>query len=232
MPHPAGIANRQIHSIKRPVTFETLELLEEGARHPAAVNMAVDEVLLRQTRVPILRVYGWQKAAVTFGYFEKWAPLFAEFPDREIIRRWTGGGVVHHGRDWTYSLIIPRPFVNLPPPESYRRIHQKLGEALNGNFMVAPQAAKKKMSAACFENPARYDLLAGEHKIAGAAQRRSRFGLLHQGSVQGCAIPEGLAQRFAACLARKVTPRTFEDLPAAEALAAAKNATETWNRKY
>ena len=217
--------------------FETLELLVEGAVHSAAVNMAVDEALLRRTRVPILRVYGWRRAAITFGYFEKWAPLFAEFPDRELIRRWTGGGVVHHGRDWTYSLIVPRgdPFARLPAAETYRLIHLALGEALRAagyEPAVAPQAAPRT-SAACFENPARYDLLVGADKIAGAAQRRSRFGLLHQGSVQGVVIPEGFARRLAARLARRVVPRALEacERQTAEALAAAKYATEAWNRR-
>jgi len=98
---------------------------------------------------------------------------------------------------------------------------------------VTPQAAPK-VSQACFENPAQYDLLAAGHKIAGAAQRRSRFGMLHQGSVQGVAVPQGFAERLAGMLAPRVTPRGFSagERAAAEQLAETKYATDAWNRKF
>lgn len=222
--------------------FETIELLVElgtSPAHPAAVNMAMDEVLLMRARRPILRVYGWQRPAVTFGYFECWEPLAAEFPDRDRVRRWTGGGVVPHGEDWTYSLIVPRsePFSRVGAGESYRLIHEWLGEAMGKaggvQAQVTPLAAPK-VSQACFENPAQYDLLAGAHKIAGAAQRRSRFGLLHQGSVQGIAIPAGLPEALASRLARAIEPRILSagELEKAEQLAREKYATDAWNRKF
>lgn len=228
----------------RGVIFDEIELLNELGEepgllpHPAPVNMALDEVLLKGTRKAILRVYGWQRPAITYGYFEKWEPLAAEYPTLDRVRRWTGGGVVPHGEDWTYSLIVPReePFARESTAESYRLIHELLGQAMRSGGVqarVTPQAAPK-VSQACFENPAQYDLLAGDHKIAGAAQRRSRFGMLHQGSVQATAIPEGLAEALAAALAKRILPRRLEpgELAAAEALSAAKYATEEWNRKF
>lgn len=217
-----------------------LELLvETGPAEGAAVNMAVDEVLLTRATRPILRIYGWEKPAVTFGYFERWEPVARAYPGREWVRRWTGGGIVPHGEDWTYSLIVPRgePFAGEAPAESYRVIHEVLGVAMReagvAAATVTPQAAPK-ISQACFENPAQYDVLAAGHKIAGAAQRRSRFGMLHQGSVQGVAIPEAFAERLAAALADAVTPRALgaEELDEARALAQAKYATEAWNRKF
>jgi len=222
------------------VIVQNLELLVElGApAHGAAVNMAVDEVLLLGAQRPILRVYAWARSAVTFGYFEHWEPVVAAFPGREWVRRWTGGGIVPHGEDWTYSLIIPTsdPFARVGAGESYRVIHELLGEAMRGQGVqagVTPQAAPK-VSQACFENPAQYDLLAAGQKIAGAAQRRSRFGMLHQGSVQGIALPTGFAERLAGTLAGTVTPRslTSAELEAATRLADAKYATEAWNQKF
>lgn len=220
--------------------LQNLELLIES-RNPsqgAAVNMAVDEVLLLRARRPILRVYGWARPAVTFGYFERWEPVVAAHPGREWIRRWTGGGIVPHGEDWTYSLIVPRcdPFAAVNAAESYRIIHELLGEAMRGEGMeagVTPQAAPK-VSQACFENPAQYDLLAAGHKIAGAAQRRSRFGMLHQGSVQGVTVPPGFAERLAGMLSSAVTARDLgaEELAEATRLAETKYATAAWNRKF
>jgi len=222
------------------VILENLELLIQldGPACGAAVNMAVDEVLLLHCERPILRVYGWARPAVTFGYFERWEPVAAAFPGREWVRRWTGGGIVPHGEDWTYSLIVPRSdaFSRVSAGESYRVIHEMLGAAMREQGVeagVTPQAAPK-VSQACFENPAQYDLLAAGHKIAGAAQRRSRFGMLHQGSVQGVAVPPGFAERLAGVLAQRVTPCGFsaQELAEAHRLAEAKYATDGWNRKF
>ncbi|MDD5351122.1 MAG: hypothetical protein PHQ12_13005 [Chthoniobacteraceae bacterium] len=221
------------------VILTHLELLvESGPSEGAAVNMAVDEVLLTRAVRPILRVYGWARPAVTFGYFERWEPVKNAFPGREWVRRWTGGGVVPHGEDWTYSLIVPRAeaFAREAPAESYRAIHELLGVAMREEGVktfVTPQAAPK-VSQACFENPAQYDLLAAGHKIAGAAQRRSRFGMLHQGSVQGVRLQPGFARRLAEALADGVTPRVLSggELEEARRLAQAKYATEAWNRKF
>ena len=54
---------------------------------------------------------------------------------------------------------------------------------------------------ACFEKPVAWDLL-GENgeKIAGAGQRRSRYGVLHQGSVQA---PAGALDELSDFLSRK-----------------------------
>ena len=222
------------------VILENLELLNQlgGPTFGAAVNMAVDEVLLSHAEGPILRVYGWARPAVTFGYFERWEPVAAAFPGREKVRRWTGGGIVPHGEDWTYSLLVPRSeaFSRVSAGESYRLIHELLGVAMRAQGVeagVTPLAAPK-VSHACFENPAQYDLLAEGQKIAGAAQRRSRFGMLHQGSVQGVAMPPGFAERLAGVLARSVTPRglSTKEIAEAQRLADAKYATDGWNRKF
>jgi len=220
------------------VLFNFLELLADHDPHDAAVNMGMDEVLLLRTQQPILRVYRWVRPAVTFGYFERWEPVCAAFPEREAIRRWTGGGVVPHGEDWTYSLIVPRGelFARVDVAESYRCIHELLGEAMRDvgvEASVTPEAAPK-VSQACFENPAAYDLLSAGHKIAGAAQRRSRFGMLHQGSVQGVCFPPDFAERLASKMARSFASRELaaEETAEAERLAQTKYATDAWNRRY
>ena len=207
--------------------------------------MAVDEVLLIHARHPVLRVYGWARPAVSFGYFEPWAPVAEAHPEREWVRRWTGGGVVLHGEDWTYSIIVPRdlPFARLNAAESYRLLHELLATAMRrarlpgmggaGDVALTPESASK-ISHACFENPAQYDVLFAGQKIAGAAQRRSRWGMLHQGSVQGIALSGNFAGCLAESLARTVVPRSFtlDELKEAEELAAGKYGTEAWHRRY
>ena len=230
--------------------FETLELLFDGDApgvfggppFGAAVNMAVDEVLLTHACRPILRVYGWARSAVTFGYFESWASVAARFSpgEWELVRRWTGGGVVPHGEDWTYSVIVPRsdPFSRVGAGESYRVLHERLALAMRssgvGDCPALVDEAAAKSSNACFENPARFDVLAKGHKIAGAAQRRSRFGMLHQGSVQNVSVPPGFAQRLAESLGTEITARVLSaaERREAEELALGKYGTEAWNRRY
>ena len=152
--------------------------------HGAALNMALDEALLRTACAPLLRIYLWERPAASFGYFGAWQEAARAWPGRELVRRWTGGGIVPHGEDVTYTLIIPRghPFYACSPRESYRSIHAAIASAI-GAGSLAPSAAPK-ISEACFENAAQHDVLLAGRKIAGAAQRRTRLGLLHQGSIQ------------------------------------------------
>ena len=77
---------------------------------PAAHNMAVDEALLAampRLCQPVLRFYGWTEPAATFGYFQRYAEVASRTPLRPLIRRPTGGGIVPHDADWTYSLAFP-----------------------------------------------------------------------------------------------------------------------------
>ena len=206
--------------------------------HGAALNMAIDEVLLRTAREPLLRIYRWARRAISFGYFEKFAELNAVEPGWEMVRRWTGGGVVVHGEDLTYTLIVPadHAFARVPARESYRRIHECIGDALRAAGVETQLAAATaaKVSGGCFENPAESDVLADDEKIAGAAQRRTRWGLLHQGSIQRIVIAENLAVRLAHAFANDIgtRPLNANELAAARELAAEKYATDAWLRRF
>jgi len=197
------------------------------------MNMAIDEALLGVIETPVLRVYRWERAAVSFGYFEPWEPIRQKHPGRDPVRRWTGGGVVLHGEDFTYSLLIPRKIDAGAPGESYRVIHGALCRALGEMGLAAEPAGSSaaKRSQACFENPVLHDVLVEGRKVAGAAQRRTRTGLLHQGSIQTLELPPGFAARFASHLAGTVRPQFFGITTAAEKLAAGKYARAAWLEK-
>ena len=201
--------------------------------HDAALNMAIDETLLRTARAPILRIYRWARPAVSFGYFGKWTDAARAWPDREIVRRWTGGGIVPHGDDVTFSLIVPRTdrFFAIGPRESYCAIHECVAGVLK-NAMLAGIAAPQT-SAACFENPVQHDVLIENRKVAGGAQRRTKCGLLHQGSIQNAGgargIAAGLAERFSS--RRRVISLAPEIQAEAVQLAHSKYATEAWTQR-
>jgi lipoate-protein ligase A len=157
----------------------------------AASNMALDEALLEampRLGRPVLRFYSWSEPAASFGYFQKYAEVEPLTPLRPLVRRPTGGGLVPHDHDWTYSLTFPtnHEWYGVAALESYRRVHEWLRAAfagLNEPTELALQA-RKVGPGQCFAGYEQFDLLWRGKKIAGAAQRRRRDGLLIQGSVQ------------------------------------------------
>jgi len=172
-----------------------LQLWNDPTAHSGEENMAIDELLLRSiSTLPLLRIYRWSMPSVSFGYFETLEAAKTSFPENDqplnYIRRWTGGGIVDHRIDLTYTLIIPKshPMASLRGAESYRIIHEAVAAALNDQGVTCKLTPTDTGdgAAACFANPVAYDIITPDGtKLAGAGQKRSRYGLLHQGSVIG-----------------------------------------------
>lgn len=168
----------------------TWHCINSGAGE-AAFNMALDEALLESVAslgAPVLRFYGWTQPAATFGYFQHYNEIERTTLLRPLIRRLTGGGLVPHDADWTYSLTFPpgHEWHELRAEDSYRSVHEWIQRAfakLNVATEVAP-CCKKTAPGQCFVGHEKFDLLWHGKKIAGAAQRRNKLGLLIQGSVQ------------------------------------------------
>ena len=165
-------------------------LLQSGPG-PAAENMALDEALLEfvaRLDRPVLRFYGWTEAAATFGYFQKYADIAGWTALRPLVRRPTGGGLVPHDSDWTYSLVIPPNHLwhELKAVQSYQRMHEWIQVAFSAVGMITELSSgcHKEVPGRCFIGAEKSDLLWQKTKIAGAAQRRNQSGLLIQGSVQ------------------------------------------------
>jgi lipoate-protein ligase A len=153
--------------------------------------MAWDEALLESVAVlgqPVLRLYGWTEPAATFGYFQKFAEVERMTSLRPLIRRPTGGGLVLHDADWTYSLSVPpeHAWYSLRAVASYRRMHEWIQTAF-AQLSVAAELApcgRPEAPGQCFAGAEQFDVVLGLRKIAGAAQRRTKEGLLIQGSIQ------------------------------------------------
>jgi lipoate-protein ligase A len=184
---------------------ETWLLLRSGAGEPA-FNMALDEALLEAAPAlgrPVLRFYTWTVPAASFGYSQRHAEVERLTPLRPLIRRPTGGGVVPHAGDWTYTLVFPpgHGWYALRARASYERLHAWLQAAFQriglGTELAAVPASGPP--AHCFQRAEQFDLLYREAKIAGAAQRRTRRGLLIQGSVQPPAGADRAAWEAALC---------------------------------
>ena len=177
----------------------------------AAENMALDFLLLQRypdATAPRFRHYGWRAPAFTFGYAQKIAFVRGQMPPGEhfdLCRRPTGGGVVDHREDWTYALVIPRghPLEEMRATQAYRAIHEALAAALATQGVPAEIKASEvervdlnALSGApegvCFSRAEVFDVVHARSgkKIAGAAQKRNKHGLLFQGSVWRPAVGE------------------------------------------
>lgn len=153
--------------------------------------MALDEALLEampRLGEPVLRFYSWTEPAASFGYFQRYTEVERMTALRPLIRRPTAGGVVPHDGDWTYSLAFPtvHEWYLLKAIQSYERVHRWIQSAfveLGVTAQLAPERCKVE-AGQCFVGYEKFDVLCRGKKIAGAAQRRTREGLLVQGSVQ------------------------------------------------
>jgi lipoyl(octanoyl) transferase len=210
-------------------------------------NMALDEALLQgvsRLGRPILRFYSWTEPAASFGYFQRYAEVEQMTRLRPLVRRPTGGGLVPHDTDWTYSAVFPPSddWYRLSATDSYRQMHEWIRAALARLALaseLAP-ACSKTQPGQCFQGHERFDLLWHGRKIAGAAQRRTRGGLLIQGSLQARELSLARAdwERAMCDTARDeqgASWSAFEsDAPLAEgarSLARAKYSQAAYNRK-
>ena len=159
--------------------------------HSPAWNMAADEALLQNapaTGTPLLRCYAWDRPAVSIGYVQR---LDAAPEGFAAVRRPTGGGIVYHDYDFTFSVAFPMGhwLTGLDRTQSYNWLNRSLQAALQALGFPAELSAREiphsveRATMVCFTNPTRYDLLLEGRKVAGSAQRRTSDGLLHQASL-------------------------------------------------
>ncbi|MEO6996072.1 MAG: lipoate--protein ligase family protein [Lacunisphaera sp.] len=178
----------------------------------AAENMALDFLLLQRypEAAPRFRHYDWRGPAFTFGFSQKIAFVRENLPTGEpldLCRRPTGGGIVDHRNDWTYALVLPRPhpLYDERATQSYRIVHECLASALSslGQPAELKIACEPNESCAatkpgplgaipgiCFQRAELYDVVNRDtgRKIAGAAQKRNKHGLLFQGSIEKSSV--------------------------------------------
>lgn len=237
----------------------------------AAENMATDLLLLECAATPGVlwfRHYDWSEPAFSFGVSqsrERVRELAGEKP--VLVRRATGGGVVSHLNDWTYSLVAPagHELAEAKATESYRAVHAAIADALNslgvpaelvpcprescgvsGNLPAtggAGEGGAPRRPGVCFVQPEIYDVVRSDdgRKLAGAAQKRTRAGILFQGSVDksACdeieswaAFDEALLARLAMIAGAEIESAKFPVFSEARRREAMSTfASEAWNGK-
>lgn len=163
----------------------------------AVANMAADLMLLEYYPAPDnvrFRAYAWSEPAFTFGVSQSWAKYRAQVPAHyPLVRRCTGGGLVSHLEDWTFALVIPasHPLFKADAMASYAAVHEALLQALLRQGLpvrLAPMPAGAREFQTpddCSRRAEPNDLVRSDdgRKVAGAAQKRTRQGLLVEGYV-------------------------------------------------
>ena len=218
--------------------FDAINLFPDETERCGPEQMALDEALLEYAERPVLRSYRWAGQAVSFGYSQSLAAVRERIPPLPSVRRWTGGGIVEHGCDWTFSLIVPssEPLAKARPEDTYRSIHAHIATVLNELGYPARLAGSEQCAdgMACFSSPARHDVMGLDRcKLCGGAQRRTRRGFLHQGSIQNLRLPADFAVRLLKLLAVR-TLRFSPDLATlarTQELASEKYGTIAWLAK-
>lgn len=176
-----------------------------------AENMAMDDAMLQWCDIHqqvALRVYRWATPTLSLGYFQPWEEwlsykenfIVPELVARglaqdslerhlSVVRRRTGGGAIVHHHDWTYALAVPWDQVRLGPTRNlYQWIHQGLVDWLNkigfsAHMQPTSEPASKSAAFLCFKRRTEGDILVGNDKIIGSAQRRGKRSVLQHGSV-------------------------------------------------
>ena len=166
-----------------------------------AENMAIDEALLAcfdpEMSLPVLRLYGWEPPAFSFGKFQNPAETISLEKCRtagvQVVQRITGGGLLYHGKELTYSLVCPASFVSSAPgvkngffylTSFLLDFYRNLG--LDALYAVDHYCGTKQLgerSALCFAGTESCDILIKGRKIGGNAQRRLKGIIFQHGSI-------------------------------------------------
>ena len=147
---------------------------------------------LQENPRPILHLYSWPTATLSYG-------LLVDpnsFIDREaakkqnlsLAKRPTGGGLIFHLTDLAFSFLLPsqNSHFSVKTNENYVFVNSLVAKALkkfmpeNLHLLEDPIESPIRF---CMAKATQFDLLLDGGKLVGAAQRRTRHGLLHQGSI-------------------------------------------------
>lgn len=163
--------------------------------------MEKDRKLLEEISLsaqPILHFYEWKGPSITYGHFIDPHKFFCFQGLQEegicVARRPTGGGIIFHLWDFAFSVLLPSSHVAFSQNtlENYAYVNMAVLEAVeeflqnkNGAELTSQDGELIGTGSQhfCMAKPTKYDVMIRGKKVAGAAQRKTKAGLLHQGSI-------------------------------------------------
>jgi lipoate-protein ligase A len=164
-------------------------------------NMATDKYFLHQCNKElegwVVRLYTWKPWCFSLGNAQKKEQEL--YLDKvmdsglESVKRMTGGRVVYHAKELTYSVIGPLDQVSWTDSlaNTYQKINEVLLEGLKeAGFStelekgdVTDTFLKNGANKPCFASTSRSELVYDKRKVVGSAQRRLRKAFIQHGSI-------------------------------------------------
>lgn len=185
----------------------------------AARNMLLDKLIFErylEENVPVLRLYGWEAPSFTYGISQEPQSLLDLGLCRSdgvgVAQRMTGGGVLFHNDELTYSFVCSKGDAAEPAGVlvSYRglcsfliRFYASLGLAAEFALESADFASRRAPSSLCSASHEKYDIVINNRKIGGNAQKRSRLAIFQHGSIP-LSVDWNLARKYARTLPENI----------------------------
>ena len=161
-----------------------------------SLNMAVDDFLFRSLSSDpqtCLRFYRWERPTVSLGYSQDIQKVvdveYCQNQGIDIVRRMTGGKLVLHHKEVTYSLCSSdKETFTSTLADSYRLISQALMRGLKkmglkSYLADSPPNSYVRGNLPCFSYPARDEIKVEGKKIVGSAQKRAGSKFIQHGSI-------------------------------------------------
>lgn len=180
------------------MSSKSWRILDTG-KADAEKNMSIDAALLQSlSENPILHFYDWIKDSGTYGHFIDPKKFFKEEGVSKrglsLAKRPTGGGIVFHIRDFAFSVLIPAEcsYCSTNTLDNYAFVNRRITEAIKsflGKSIPSILLPEEKISSHglsnhfCMAKPTKFDVMLEGKKISGGAQRRTKNGFLHQGTI-------------------------------------------------
>jgi len=160
-------------------------------------NMALDEALLDSVAADpsfaVVRTYSWSVPTLSLGYFQGIAEAEADprWRSSPVVRRPTGGGALWHDLEVTYAVVVPSTHPATRPSSAlYRAVHEAIAGRLRefgvdatrrGDLRPGSELALRPFL--CFTDRDADDIVVGDAKLVGSAQRRRSGAVLQHGSL-------------------------------------------------
>lgn len=176
------------------------DLLDTGVAS-AEKNMALDYALLEELgsrKNPLLHLYDWETDSATYGHFIDPSEWLNENEvskkQLSLAKRPTGGGLIFHQWDYAFSVLIPstHPFYTTNTLENYAFVNHCVAKSIRRFLQMQeipdllqeePVEETPASKHFCMAKPTKYDVMYNGRKVGGAAQRKTKEGFLHQGTI-------------------------------------------------
>jgi lipoate-protein ligase A len=172
------------------------KLIVEKKPLDGSMNMAIDDFLFRSLSSEpqtYLRFYRWERPTVSLGYSQDIRKVvdveYCQNKGIEVVRRMTGGKLVLHHKEVTYSLCSSdKETFTSTLADSYRLISlglmrglEKMG--LKSCLADSPPNSYARGNLPCFSYPARDEIEVKGKKMVGSAQKRAGSKFIQHGSI-------------------------------------------------